>query len=73
MRSWAEPIANVGTWKGEKSLETYFPVSAGYIVVTLQIVPGMHLVTFIRIVEKYNDFFCERQKTEKAVKKENFF
>ena len=41
-------------WKGEKSLETYFPVSPGYSMVTLQIVPGMHLVTFIRIVEKDN-------------------
>jgi hypothetical protein len=42
-------------------------------MVTLQIVPGMHLVTFIRIVEKYNVCFCERQKTDKAVKKENIF
>jgi len=39
-------------WKGEKSLEKYFLVSPGYSMVTLQIVPGMHLVAFIRIVEK---------------------
>jgi hypothetical protein len=41
-------------WKGEKSLETYFPVSPGYSMITLQIVPGMHLDTFIRIAEKDN-------------------
>jgi hypothetical protein len=39
-------------WKREKSLEKYFPVSPGYSMVTLHIVPGMHLDTFIRIVEK---------------------
>jgi len=39
-------------WKREKSLEKYFPVSPGYSMVTLQIVPGMHLVAFFRIVEK---------------------
>jgi hypothetical protein len=39
-------------WKREKSLEKYFPVSPGCSMVTLQIVPGIHLVTFIRIVEK---------------------
>jgi hypothetical protein len=39
-------------WKREKSLEKYFPVSPGYSLVTFQIVPGMHLDTFIRIVEK---------------------
>jgi hypothetical protein len=39
-------------WKREKSLEKYFPVSLGYSMVSLHIVPGMHLDTFIRIVEK---------------------
>jgi hypothetical protein len=39
-------------WKREKSLEKYFPVSPGYSMVTLQIVPGMHLDTLIRVVEK---------------------
>jgi len=41
-------------WKGEKSLENYFTISPGYSIVTLQIFPGMHFVTFIRIVEKDN-------------------
>ena len=40
--------------KGEKTLETYFPLSPGYSMVTVQIVPGMHLVIFIRILEKDN-------------------
>jgi hypothetical protein len=39
-------------WKREKSQEKYFPVSPGYSMATLQIVPGMHLDTLIRIVEK---------------------
>jgi hypothetical protein len=39
-------------WKREKSLEKYFLVSPGYSMVTLHIVPGMHLDTFIRIVKK---------------------
>jgi len=50
MRSWTDPIANVNT----KSLDTYFPVSPGYSMITLQNVPGMHLIKFIRIVEKDN-------------------
>jgi hypothetical protein len=41
-------------WKGEKSQENYFTVSPGCSVVLIQIVPGMHVVIFIRIVEKDN-------------------
>jgi len=52
MRSWTDPIANVDTVGREKSLYTYFPFSPGYSLITLQNVPGMHFVTFIRIVEK---------------------
>ena len=60
-------------WKGEKSLERYFPFSLSYSIVTIQIVPGMHLATFLRFVEKDNVCFLERNYTDKAVKKENFF
>jgi hypothetical protein len=60
-------------WKREKSLETYFPVSPGYSVFTLQIVTGMRLVSFIRIVEKYNICYQKEQQTNMSVKKENSF
>ena len=33
----------------------------------------MHMVIFIRIVEKDNVCYWERHHTDKAVKKENFF
>ena len=52
MRSWADPIANVDTVEKREISGKLFSVSPGCSVFTLQIVPGMHLVTFIRIVEK---------------------
>jgi len=44
-------------WKREKSLEKYFLFLWSYSMVTIQIVPSMHLVTFIRFVEKDNVCF----------------
>ena len=40
--------------KGEKYLETSCTVSSGHSMVLIQVFQGMHLVTFIRIVEKDN-------------------
>jgi hypothetical protein len=54
MRNWKDAIAKWTLWKGEKMLETYFPLSLDHSMVTVQIVSGMHLVTFIKILEKNN-------------------
>ena len=50
-----------------------FSLFSKHSIVTIQIVPGMHLATFLRFVEKDNVCFLERNYTDKAVKKENFF
>jgi len=50
-----------------------FSCSPGYSVITIQNVPWMHFVTCIRIVAKNNVYYWERHRTDKAVKKDNFF
>jgi len=54
MRSWTDPKANVDTVERGETLENSFIVSPVCIVFLIQIVPGMHMVIFSRIVEKDN-------------------
>jgi len=54
IRSWTDPIANMDTVEMRENTENYFTVSPGCSVVLIQTVQGMHLVTFIRIIEKDN-------------------
>ena len=57
VRSWADSIANVDSGKERNLWEKYFPFSGSCSMVTIQIVPGIHLVAFIRIVEKDNVYY----------------
>jgi hypothetical protein len=54
MRSWTDRIANVDTVERREISGKLFYFTAGCRVVLIQIVPGMHMVIFIRIVEKNN-------------------
>jgi hypothetical protein len=73
MRSWTDLEQMWILWKGEKSLENYFTVYLVCSVRPIQIVPGMHMVIFIRTVEKDNVCYWEKHHADKEVKKENVF
>ena len=54
MRNWTDRRANMDAVERRENLENSFTVSPVCSVVLIQIVPGMHMLIFSRIVEKDN-------------------